>query len=464
MSIESCSRPGTKIQSRLRALAASESQLEVSQEKLRDAFLRAQRRSVNKVADWVRLAGLARGGSAESNRAPTVLLLKPVGDRCNLACTYCYETLRQAHLDTARVMPTSEMKRTIAKVLAAPSAISEIYLHGGEPLLAGKRFFREFVTAVRAAPGGRDVKLGVQTNGVLIDDEWANMFVQESVKVGISLDGDPIINDMHRIGLDGRSTYRQAQRGIEILQKFGIAFGVISVFTNDVACMPGAAGQILRHMSALGICEFDLHPAFTPEETSGAASRHNVRAHSYAKFMSSAFDEWLGYAETKPVVRTFEDFFLALCGVSSDVCHRSGQCMSIAGVNENGDVQPCTRPFHPRYSFGNIARAAKFTDIVEARGFAAFENAEAAGQASTAHCKWRAFCGNGGCPHERFMGGEQHPQGRHVFCTCDSGEEGGYPALFEHMAARILSLTDQAPLSAVGGRSDNVPAPSHQSA
>lgn len=463
MRIES-SRPGTQIQSRLRALAASEAHLQPPQEKLRDAFLRAEWRSVNKVVDWVRLAGMAQGTAGEIHRAPTVLLLKPVGDRCNLACTYCYEALRQADLDTTRVMPSSEMQQTIAKVLAPPSAISEIYLHGGEPLLAGKRFFREFVAAVRAAPDGRGVKLGVQTNGVLIDDEWASMFVQESVKVGISLDGDPIINDMHRLGLDGRSSYKQAQRGIEVLQKFGIAFGVISVFTNDVACIPGAAGRILRHMSKLGISEFDLHPAFTPEETSGSASRHNVQAHSYARFMSSAFDEWLGFVEKKPLVRTFEDFFLALSGVSSDVCHRSGQCMSIAGVNENGDVQPCTRPFHPRYSFGNLTRAAKFTDIVDARGFAAFENAEAAGQASTAHCKWRAFCGNGGCPHERFLDEEQDPQGRHVFCTCDSRAEGGFPALYEHMTARILSLTDEVQVAAVKGSNDYVPAPPHQSA
>ncbi len=357
-------------------------------------------------------------------------------------------------------MTVREMREQVSKFLSPLSSVSEIYLHGGEPLLAGKQFFREFVAAVRTSSAGRDVKIGVQTNGVLIDEEWVQLFMEGGMKVGLSLDGDAAINDMHRVGLDGRSTYRQVKRGIEVLQKHAVAFGVISVFSNEVAKKSGCAYRVLRHMSELGISEFDLHPAFTPFETSGNASNHNVEPLHYSSFMSSAFDEWLAIDGEKPLVRTFEDFFLAIGGTNSDVCHRSGQCMSIIGVNEGGEMQPCTRPFDPLYAFGNL-NATAFAEVVDTRGFRAFRLAELAGQALTASCKWRDFCGNGGCPHERFSNGTQDPGGRHVFCTCHGGDRGGYPELFEHIACRIMSLTDHVPTRADAHCHDFVRSPTH---
>lgn len=441
---------------RLGALAASEVQLSPPQRKLLEAYNRAGQRAADKIASWITGGSkVASGGGAH----PAALLIKPVGDRCNLACQYCYESLRQSSLSNTRIMTLREMRSQVSKALSPPSTISEIYLHGGEPLLAGKPFFREFVAAVRASAAGTEVRLGVQTNGVLLDDEWAQIFLDGSIQVGLSLDGDQAINDLHRLGLDGRSTYRQVKRGIEVLRRNGIAFGVISVFSNTVAKMPGSARRILRNMADLGIREFDLHPAFTPFETSGGASSHNVEPENYALFMASAFDEWITMAGDFPTIRTFEDFLLTAVGVSSDVCHRSGQCMTIAGVNEGGEMQPCTRPFDAKYAFGNLNSNASFANIFDAAGYHLFKQAEHAGQELTAKCKWRNFCGNGGCPHERFTGGVQDPGGKHTFCTCHSSEEGGYPGLFNHIAKRIFSHTESLATGTLLQRNDFIRSP-----
>ena len=46
--------------------------------------------------------------------------------------------------------------------------------HGGEPLLAGKKFFREVVRVQREfRKEGQEVENRLQTNGTLIDREWA---------------------------------------------------------------------------------------------------------------------------------------------------------------------------------------------------------------------------------------------------------------------------------------------------
>ena len=67
----------------------------------------------------------------------------------------------------------------------------QVVLHGGEPLLAGRARLGRLITA---APGRMwpvcDLDLRVHTNGVLLNEEFCELFAEHDVKVGISIDGD----------------------------------------------------------------------------------------------------------------------------------------------------------------------------------------------------------------------------------------------------------------------------------
>ena len=52
-----------------------------------------------------------------------------------------------------------------------------------------------------------NLKFLIQTNAMLIDQEWVDIFVKHDIGVGVSLDGPMNINDENRIDHQGRGTY-----------------------------------------------------------------------------------------------------------------------------------------------------------------------------------------------------------------------------------------------------------------
>ena len=66
---------------------------------------------------------------------------------------------------------------------------------GGEPLLAGIDYFKDFAERVKKYNlRGSCIFFSIQTNGLLIDEQWARFFHDEHFLVGLSLDGDMAAN------------------------------------------------------------------------------------------------------------------------------------------------------------------------------------------------------------------------------------------------------------------------------
>src|SRR4051794_26066398 len=87
--------------------------------------------------------------------AVTTFILK-IASRCNLNCTYCYVYNKgdTSYLRHPQRMSTEVAVATLGRIRQHCIRHSlprvELIFHGGEPLLAGKDFFRQFTTeAVR---------------------------------------------------------------------------------------------------------------------------------------------------------------------------------------------------------------------------------------------------------------------------------------------------------------------------
>lgn len=84
---------------------------------------------------------------------------------------------------------------------------------GGEPLLAGKPFFEQVVRLQAAyAPPRTVISNALQTNGTLLDAEWAAFFKQYAFLIGVSLDGPQPIHDKHRVTGSGAGSYQAVMR------------------------------------------------------------------------------------------------------------------------------------------------------------------------------------------------------------------------------------------------------------
>lgn len=149
-----------------------------------------------------------------------------VHSRCDLACDHCYV---YEHADQSwRSKPRAISSATVA---AAALRIAEhaarhrlgrvrIVLHGGEPLLVGRADMGEILATLnrRIAPVTR-LYVSIQTNGVLLDERWCDLFGRYGVMIGVSLDGDRAANDRHRRFADGRSSYEQVSRALALLRE-----------------------------------------------------------------------------------------------------------------------------------------------------------------------------------------------------------------------------------------------------
>ena len=87
----------------------------------------------------------------------------------------------------------------------------------------GLDFFRKVVELQkRYIPPHRRYTNGIQTNGTLIDEEWARFLKEEQFLVGLSLDGPQTIHDLYRKDKQGQGTWRQVVEAFHLLQRHGV--------------------------------------------------------------------------------------------------------------------------------------------------------------------------------------------------------------------------------------------------
>src|SRR5882724_4546035 len=120
--------------------------------------------------------------SVSGSSAPriTSLLIKPASAVCNLDCAYCFYLDRDAdpYKDLpARRMTAETLERLVDSYLFYSFPNSTFAFQGGEPTLAGLDFFERLIRLQQQhGRGGQNVSNSMQTNGMLLDDNWAALF------------------------------------------------------------------------------------------------------------------------------------------------------------------------------------------------------------------------------------------------------------------------------------------------
>src|SRR5512142_1530559 len=140
------------------------------------------------------------------------LLAKPTGAVCNLDCAYCFFLSKEMLYPGSRFRMAEELLETYLRQLIEAHATPEVTVawQGGEPTLMGLDFFRRSVqlTERLLRPGQRAVYT-IQTNGTLLDEEWATFFRENGFLVGISIDGPRELHDTYRVNKGGKGSFDQ---------------------------------------------------------------------------------------------------------------------------------------------------------------------------------------------------------------------------------------------------------------
>ncbi|WP_170294017.1 radical SAM protein [Paracoccus limosus] len=178
-----------------------------------------------------------------------------IASRCNLNCNYCYmyNLGDRTALAQPKVMPDAIIDATVDRSMehAAERGLKQFrfVFHGGEPLMAGAGKFRRLIEAARrrGEEFGVTPDFSIQTNGVLLTEEWCSRLAEWRVRVGVSLDGPKAVNDRRRVTHAGRGSYDDVIAGWERAKASGLRPGILTVIDPTSAPV-----EAYSHLCALG--------------------------------------------------------------------------------------------------------------------------------------------------------------------------------------------------------------------
>ena len=365
------------------------------------------------------------------------VFVKPAGAVCNLDCQYCYyRDKRSLYPDTGVFRMTESLleEYIVQHIRAASGPEIDFSWHGGEPTTLGVAFFRKAVELERKhRPAGWRIRNGIQTNGVLLDEEWGRFLAAEDFSVGLSLDGPAELHDAYRVTRGGQPTHRQAMRGYDILRKHNIRTDLVCVVHNLNVRHPLTVYRFFREIGCryLGF----LPVVERAPEDPGGVNPHTPSAEAYGAFLCKIFDEWAERDAGRIAVQTFEEASRPALGLEHSLCVFRETCGQIPVIEHNGDFFPCDHYVDREHRWGNI-RETPLGDLLESPAQRAFGEAKRDTLPRCCReCEVLAMC-NGGCPKYRFIYTPDGEPGLNYLCA-------GLKRFFLHSRAPLARMASR---------------------
>lgn len=157
---------------------------------------------------------------------------KPSSFQCNLKCDYCFYLEKESQFTHEKWMDDSTLKEFIKQYIAASG--NQVYFtwQGGEPTLAGLDFFRKVIHYQQRYAGQKRIFNALQTNGILLNNEWCAFLKEHEFLVGISIDGPQELHDRYRRSNSGNGTFAKVIAAIERLKSYQVEFNTLTVINN----------------------------------------------------------------------------------------------------------------------------------------------------------------------------------------------------------------------------------------
>ena len=368
-------------------------------------------------------------------------MVKPVGSLCNMRCKYCYYLDKAALYNNHQPQMSDELLENYirANIEGNNSPVIAFAWHGGEPLLAGKEFFRKAVALQQKYAEGRTVENSIQTNGLLVDDEWCAIFRDNNFLVGVSIDGPESIHDAHRVDAGGQPTFARVMRGIEKLYRNRVEYNTLTTINIHSEGRGAEVYNFLRGISVFMqflpvaelLCDGRIQ---SPEAQKADIAPWSVSARGFGEFMCDIFDIWVKKDVGRRYVQLFDATLALMVGVQPSVCSLCETCGSGLTVEHNGDVYCCDHFVYPEYKIGNI-HTDRLADLAYCdRQFEFGVAKRALLPRECRHCKFYNLC-HGECPKHRFIDDNRGEYGKNYLCD-------GYKIFYEHTEGAMKQMKD----------------------
>ena len=323
-------------------------------------------------------------------------LVKPASSLCNLECSYCFycDEAKKRNNNPDKIMDRITAENLIRKMFAfcGDNSVLTFMFQGGEPLMAGIDFFRDFIEiADKHKTEGSSINYSLQTNGTLIDEEYAVFFKENNFLIGISVDGEKALHDKQR-----SKSFDRTMNGIELLKKHSVDFNILSVITAKTD-----ASRLFDFYIENGFR--DVQPIYCLDPLDGEKSDYSLNAKQLARFKKRFFNLWFSEVSKGRhfYVRDFDNLLSLMTKGVAEQCGASGRCNAQLVVESDGTCYPCDFYCLDEFECTNI-NDADINDILNSDGLRKFFEHDEEKNSLCASCRVKPLCG-GGCKRYRKL-------------------------------------------------------------
>ena len=354
------------------------------------------------------------------------LLAKPSGSACNLDCAYCFFLDKEALYPGSKFrMSESMLEQYIRQTIEAHQAeVINIAWQGGEPTLMGLDFYRRALAlAEKHRRPGTTFLHTMQTNGVLLDDEWVAFFKENNFLIGISLDGPSDLHNFYRLDKGGQPTFDKVMRGVRLLQKHAVEFNVLVTVNRVNGDYPLEVYHFLRDevgadwIQFIPVVERINSDGQTLYQEGDTVSDRSVLPEQFGRFLSIIFDEWVRHDVGRIFVQTFEASLRNWLRMpTSGMCVFNETCGTGLALEHNGDLYSCDHFVEPKFLLGNIEQTHMIELIASPQQVKFGQDKRDALPRFCRECDVRFAC-HGECPKNRFLNTPDGEAGLNYLCT-----------------------------------------------
>ncbi len=380
---------------------------------------------------------------------PFHLLAKPTGATCNLDCKYCFFLSKETLYPGDSFRMSDDLLDTYIRQLleAHPAQEVSVAWQGGEPTMMGLPFFERAMACVeKYQQPGQTIQHTIQTNGILLNDEWGEFLKRHNFLVGLSIDGPKEMHDTYRVNKGGAGSFDQVFKAWETLRRHEVDVNILCTLHAANADHPLEVYRYFRDVLKTEFIQFIPIVERTTQDflplanlgwserpggdrplylqQGGLVTERSITAEKFGCFLIAIFDEWVKRDVGKVFVQTFDAALGSWVG-QRGLCIFSPTCGSALALEHNGDLYSCDHYVEPDYRLGNIAE----TPMAE---LVASEQQHAFGQYKLTslpqycvNCDVRFAC-HGECPRNRFISTPDGEPGLNYLCA-------GYKAFFQHV-------------------------------
>ncbi len=310
------------------------------------------------------------------------VMAKPAGSTCNLDCKYCFYLSKERLPNGPGTgeLRDETLELFIQQYIQGVTGPEVVFSwQGGEPTLRGLDFFRRVVALQKkyAKPNQR-IGNDLQTNGVLLNTDWAVFLKENKFLVGLSIDGPRELHDKYRVNKGGAPTFDKVMAAANLLRKHGVRFNTLTCVHRGNASRPLDVYRFLRR--ELDSTAIQFIPIVEPKDFETAAPQSRDQAQlpiigspearpghpnsvvtdwsvdpdEYGYFLSRVFDEWLRKDFGKVLVSHFETLVAQHLGLPSQICIYSEFCGKNVAIEHDGSLYSCDHYVYPEYRLGSL--------------------------------------------------------------------------------------------------------------